>query len=103
MADISSIGQGSVGPLNRSDSPTSNHETQRRQRLDDIRRDDRRGDRVELSDHARYLARLKEADGATPARQQRIEEIRQSIADGTYDTPQRLDAAIERLLDDLEA
>ena len=100
MPDISSIGHnGSVGPVDQT-SPTS------------FRREDvsptssfapdappaRPGDRVELSDHARYLDRLRHLPDT---RSERIESIRRAIADGTYETEQKLGLAIDELLDDL--
>ena len=41
-------------------------------------------DRVELSEHAHHL-----------------EAIKQAIANGTYESPERLQAALDRLLDDV--
>lgn len=92
MPDLSPIGPASLGPVPR-----------------DIRRDQaamrtpaapsaRFADRVELSDRARYLARLNELP---PVRPRVVDEIRQAIAEGTYLTDEKLDGAIERLFEDL--
>lgn len=35
-------------------------------------------------------------------RQDRIERIKRQIAEGTYDTPERWEAALDRLLDEME-
>jgi len=102
MADISSIGQGSVGPLNRYDNSTSHNGTTRHDRPGQTERGGRGGDRVELSDHARYLARLRDEADTSPARRRQIAEIRQAIADGAYETDDRIRGAIDRLMNDLD-
>ena len=59
----------------------------------------RRGtDRVEVSPVALYLNKLKDL----PIRQDLVDTIRQQIAQGTYDTPDKLDAAVSELLGDAE-
>jgi negative regulator of flagellin synthesis FlgM len=58
----------------------------------------RRGqDRVEVSELATYMSKLKQL----PVRQDLIDSVRARIADGTYDTPERLEAAIDELIQDL--
>jgi hypothetical protein len=37
-----------------------------------------------------------------PVRTELVERIRKEIADGTYDTPEKFEAALDRLLDRLE-
>jgi len=64
------------------------------------RSDAPREDRVEISDHARHLDRLR---SLPDVRASKVEAIRASIADGTYDTPERMKVALQRLLDDLTA
>lgn len=39
----------------------------------------------------------------SPIRRDLVDRIRQEIAEGTYDTPEKFDAALERLLDELES
>jgi negative regulator of flagellin synthesis FlgM len=56
------------------------------------------GDKLELSDAAQIAANKVETSGM---RAERIAQIRQQIADGTYETPEKLDAALDRLLDEL--
>lgn len=58
------------------------------------------GDRVEVSDHARHLERLRSLPDVRAAK---VDAIRASIARGTYDTPERMKVALQRLLDDLTA
>jgi anti-sigma28 factor (negative regulator of flagellin synthesis) len=96
MPDISAVGHGSVGPVDRTSTldtriePTVRHA--------DHGRSSRSSDRVELSDHARMLSRLNEP----PASQRgRVEQIRESIADGTYETDEKLGLAIERMIEEL--
>lgn len=59
----------------------------------------RAADEVELSDHARYLARLRE----TPAvRAEVVDRVRQDIERGVYDADAIIDESIERLAKDLD-
>jgi anti-sigma28 factor (negative regulator of flagellin synthesis) len=44
---------------------------------------------------------VRAADGASDIRFDRVNAIRASIADGSYETPEKLDAALDRLLDSL--
>jgi hypothetical protein len=59
----------------------------------------RRGvDHVEVSHLAMYLSKLK----SLPAvRQDLIDSVREQLAQGGYDTPEKLEAALDQLLDDL--
>ncbi len=60
----------------------------------------RGSDRVEVSQLAMYLSKLR----AMPdVRQDLIDEVRAQIAKGAYDTPEKLEAALDALLDELEA
>lgn len=54
-------------------------------------------DRVELTDRAYYLNKLRNL----PARSDLVESVRQQIEDGTYETEARIDAAIDELAKDL--
>ena len=53
-------------------------------------------DEVQISAEAR---KLDELSRTSAVRQERIEQIRQEIADGTYDTPEMLDKALDKFLD----
>ncbi len=57
-------------------------------------------DAVELSDRARLLARLKQLP---EVREDLVARVRAEIAAGTYETPEKVDAALERLSIDLQA
>lgn len=95
MPEIPSIGHGSVGPTNRALSATA-YQNYTAQRLREAITPP--GDRVELSRHARLLDQLRRLP---EVRTDLVEQIRRSIETGTYETPEKLDAAIERLLEDL--
>jgi flagellar biosynthesis anti-sigma factor FlgM len=56
-------------------------------------------DRVELSEHARHLERLR---NLPEIRQSKVEAARSAIADGIYESPDRLRAALLRMLDEIE-
>lgn len=58
----------------------------------------RPSDRVELSDRARYLGKLADL----PVRRELVDQVRREIADGTYDSLDRVEAAIQSLSEDLE-
>ena len=93
MVEIPSIGQGAVGPINRT-APTSAYQATENLR----RQSEPLGDRVELSRHAVLLDRLRNLPGV---REELVQTIRQAIADGTYETDAKLDVAVRRVLDDL--
>jgi negative regulator of flagellin synthesis FlgM len=57
-----------------------------------------RADRVEISNMSEILSKLKTND----VRMDKIESIRQQIAEGKYDTTEKFNAAMEKLLDDVE-
>jgi flagellar biosynthesis anti-sigma factor FlgM len=96
MPDISSIGHESVGPLDRTGPLHARGDTSSPPRIG--KPPERPGDRVELSDHARFLDQLRRLPNV---RSDHVEEVRQAIADGTYETEPRLEAAIDRLIQDL--
>jgi negative regulator of flagellin synthesis FlgM len=62
-------------------------------------RSERPSDRVELSDRARLLNKLA---NLPPVRQDLIDQVKREIENGTYDTPGRVDGAIDSLADDLD-
>ena len=58
-------------------------------------------DEVEISTTARRLSATSETSRAAESGEVRydlVNRLREEIANGTYDTPQRFDAAMERLL-----
>ena len=93
MPEIPSIGHGSVGPVDRTQAASAAQERAGVRAIAEPPRD-----RVEVSEHARLLDRLRRLPDI---RQDLVTTVRQSIDDGTYETPQKLDAAIQQLLEDL--
>ncbi len=96
MPDISSIGHGSVGPVNRPEgSAPSVHRSDTKEATETTARP---GDRVELSEYARLLDQIRHLPDV---RQELVRTIRHAITQGTYETPQKLGEAIERLFAEL--
>ncbi len=59
----------------------------------------RPSDRVDISERARLLSRL----AAMPEiRQELVDQVRRQIADGTYETDDKLDEALAALAEDLD-
>ena len=54
-----------------------------------------RADGAEISLEAMLLEKLRRVP---EIRQDKVDALRQQIADGTYETPERLDAAVEKLM-----
>ncbi len=80
------------GPHSRSAAPSKGQSTQA-------------ADQLDISPAAQEAARLAEAaetraaDG--PIRSDVVARIKAEIADGSYETPEKLDAALDRLLDQI--
>lgn len=55
-------------------------------------------DRVDISPAAEAAIQASESG---QIRHDRVNQIRAQIADGSYETPDKLDAAVERLLDEI--
>jgi negative regulator of flagellin synthesis FlgM len=55
-------------------------------------------DELQISDAARLM---EQAQAVPEVRQDRVEAIRAKIAEGTYETQEKLEIAIERLLDEI--
>ena len=56
------------------------------------------GDEVQISDAAKLIEKMQQIPDI---RQDRVASIRAQIAQGAYETPERLDAAVSRLLDEI--
>lgn len=67
-------------------------------RPDDAGRSTAVSDRVEISELASFLSRLAELPDS---RARRIVAVRKAVIDGTYETPDKLDIAVSRLLDEV--
>ncbi|MBM3999508.1 MAG: flagellar biosynthesis anti-sigma factor FlgM [Planctomycetes bacterium] len=55
-------------------------------------------DQLEISPQAEFLSRIREMP---EVRADRVSQIRAAIASGTYETADKLDRAVDRLLDEL--
>jgi flagellar biosynthesis anti-sigma factor FlgM len=55
-------------------------------------------DRVELSDRAQLLERLRQLP---EVREALVSKVRRQIAEGTYETPQRIESAIKSLIEEI--
>ena len=58
----------------------------------------RPADQLDISPAAEAAAQAAESE---PVRQDLVARVRSEIASGTYETPEKLDAAVDRLLDEL--
>ncbi len=95
MAEIPSIGPGSVGPINRAAALSAAYRiTEDRP----SRSSAPLGDRVELSRHAVLLDRLRHLPDV---REDLVDEVRDAIGAGTYETDEKLTAAVKGLLPEL--
>lgn len=95
MSEINSIGHGGMEPLDRAAGTAAYHSAQRLQ-LNGKRHGP--GDTVELSTHARLLERILQMPDV---RTELVQSVRQAIAEGTYETDEKLTAAVERLLEEI--
>ena len=94
MTEISSIGHGSVGPINPA-APTSAYQATEKPSPDG---EPVAGDRVELSRHALLLDRLRQLPDV---RTELVNDVSAAIRDGTYETNEKLNAAVARLIEEL--
>lgn len=92
MSDISAISPASPGRFETPNRISDRAEAVQASRVA------RGEDRVELSDEARYLQKLIEVP---PVREDLVARVRAQIEAGTYDTPDRMNQALDALLDDL--
>ncbi|USN99893.1 MAG: flagellar biosynthesis anti-sigma factor FlgM [Phycisphaeraceae bacterium] len=92
MTNLSPIEAGAVGRVTPNDQPS--------QRVDERRPGKpRRGDdRVEVSEAARYLARM---NAMPEIRTDLVDRVKNEIKNGTYDTPERFNLAVDAMIDDL--
>ncbi len=97
MPEIPSIGQSSIGSIKQV--VTNGVLTSAEKARQDIATEPRR-DSVELSEHARLLDRLHDVSGI---REDVVSRVREEIENGTYETRERIDVTIDRLLEDLTA
>ncbi len=94
MADIAAVGGSGAGRLD----PVIEAAPRMVSDRSSPGRVERPSDRVELSDRARLLNKLSKLPAV---RQDLVDQVRRQIESGEYDTPGRLDAAINELVDDM--
>lgn len=88
-----------IAPIGPSIGTSSAHTTSRMHASPATAADARpTADRVDISDHARHLEKLRTLPDVRSAK---VEAIRASIERGTYDTPERMKVALQRLLDEM--
>jgi hypothetical protein len=100
MSDFSSLtpaGHGPVGPISRIGGVTSSPAS-REVAVKPLRGDQRADDTVELSTVARYMDALRQL---RQNHQARVAQVQQQVAADTYETDDKLDTAIDRLVEDL--
>ncbi len=94
MPEIPPVGQGMVGQVNRAVERLAVTAAGRQERDGH----EPVGDRVELSQVAQWLDRIRQLP---EVRQDLIDDLKQAIEAGTYETPEKLDAAVAALLDEI--
>jgi hypothetical protein len=98
MQDISSINPGSVGPLRHTELKPP---VQANGKAGAAHHDPSRTplDRLEVSRRAQLLSRLRELPAV---RADLVAKVRTALAIGAYESPDKLDETINRLLNDLD-
>ncbi len=56
-------------------------------------------DTVEISDSARYLSEIKKLPDV---RQEKVQSAREAIASGQFETPERINGTVDRLMEELQ-
>ena len=91
-----------IAPISRPDAPPQIRGAERQGRAKNVVATPPRGsDKVELSTAAQLLSQLSKLPDVRPVVVGRIEQIRNQIADGTYETSDKIDAVIQNIADDL--
>lgn len=89
-----------INPIARTQQTTLDTVSKPARPADDASASTRANDRVELSDQARLLSKLKQLPDV---REGLVNSVKSQIEAGNYDTSERFDTAINALLDDLSA
>ena len=98
MPDIASIANGSVGPVQRTSSPSREHDSRAVGHPTGTAGHER-PDRVEVSRFASWLQALRQLP---ETRTDKIDSVREAIDAGGYETPEKYEHAIDGLLKDLK-
>lgn len=89
-----------INPIARPQQTTLDKLTKTQRHSEEQQAPARGGDRIQLSDQARLLSKLKQLP---EVREGLVNSVKSQIEAGNYDTPERFDTAINALLDDLTA
>lgn len=94
MTDIASVNHSSVEQPVRVAAASQRAAVRR---ADSASSSARESDQVEVSALARFLSQLRDVPAV---RQDLVDEVREQIDDGTYESDARIDGAIEKLLEE---
>ena len=86
-----------VGPITRTRAAAPSQPARQLKRTDAAAAAPRSADRAEFSKAAQLLSRLAELPDV---RQDLVERVRAEIAAGTYETPEKIDTAIDKLIEE---
>jgi anti-sigma28 factor (negative regulator of flagellin synthesis) len=89
-----------INPVTRTTPPAYESASKAKPISSDAGSATRTSDRVELSDQARLLSKLKQLP---EVREGLVNTVKAQIEAGTYDTAERFDTAVNALLDDLSS
>jgi len=87
-----------VSPIHRPVAPTLDPQTRSARTQTQADATTRGEDQVELSNTAQLLSKIADLPDV---RQNLVDRVKASIADGTYESDNKTDAAIDSLLDDI--
>ncbi len=87
-----------VSPINRPVAPTLDPQTRTARTKPQADTTTRGEDQVQLSNTAQLLSKIADLPDV---RQELVDRVKASIAEGTYDTEDKADAAIDGLLEDI--
>jgi len=93
MSEIPPIGAALNGPVHRA---TPNGHAAAMQEFIASPAADREGDRVELSDRALFLERMRDL---SPARRDVVARMREAIASGSYPLDEHVHEAVDRMIE----
>jgi len=66
--------------------------------VDQVATPDRIVDQVQISEQAHYLEKLSQVPAI---RQEKVAELQRQIEAGVYETPERIEQAVQKLLEEL--
>ncbi|MFP4145727.1 MAG: flagellar biosynthesis anti-sigma factor FlgM [Phycisphaeraceae bacterium] len=88
-----------ISPIGRPNLPSYNGSSRAARAYQNTPRPERGGqDQVDFSSEAQLLSRLK---NMSTVRHDLVDRVKAEIQAGTYETPEKLESAVEAMLDDL--